>query len=680
MTQPNTRSTPQPNAQFNIGIDTGGTYTDAVIIDTAQEQVVAAAKSITTRGDLSLGVVSSLNKVLAATAARVQPAAIGLVSISTTLATNALVEGKGSSVAVVLIGFDDTMLQRSELAQALPSARIIRIAGGHKYNGAEQAELDEAALLTALAAQQDQVDAYAVAGMYSVRNAAHERRVQALIREHTGCPVTASCDLSAALNGPRRALTAAFNARIIALIVALVASVRAVMAERSITAPLMVVKGDGSLASADAIIEKPIETILSGPAASVIGANFLSGLKDFIISDIGGTTTDVAVVKDGWPDVNAKGAMIGEHRTMVSAIDMQTIGLGGDSEIEIDYKGNVLLQPKRVVPVSLIGARWPSVKKALQASLSVGMGLGVATLFILRPEGFDKAAVPRDLSAADLSFLQAIGEEPVRWSDVVNSVSDRYRVTRMTGRGILQVAGFTPSDAAHVLYRQSQWSREVAELVCLMIGRSYGKISWNESLREVEVQAFAQEVFDAMVARSAHVLIERLTGCRFAADDPLVSTITRDCDPLMDMHIKLQPAIPLVAVGGPAPVFYGEVGRRLGTDTVIPEHSHVANAVGAAIGRIKVHASVSISSGESGGYHLHGADEVVFVAAPQEALQRADALARQLATERAEAMGGQALSLTVAVERVDVPDMSDDKGLISATVHAECVSQPGGLG
>lgn len=666
-------------AQFNIGIDTGGTYTDAVIIDTANDKVVAAAKSITTRGDLSIGVINSLNKVLAETADTVQRDAIGLVSISTTLATNALVEGKGSSVAVVLVGFDDTMLARSELSKALPSARIIRIAGGHKYNGAEQAALDEDALLAALDEQRDQVDAYAVAGMYSVRNTAHERRVQELIREHTGCPVTASCDLSEALNGPRRALTAAFNARIIALIVALVASVRSVMVEQSINAPLMVVKGDGSLASAEAIVEKPIETILSGPAASVIGANFLSGLKDFIISDIGGTTTDVAIVKDGWPDVNEKGAMIGEHRTMVQAIDMQTIGLGGDSEIEIDYKGNVLLQANRVVPVSLIGARWPSVKKALLSSLSVGMGLGVATLFILRPEGFDKDEVPRDLSAADVSFLQAIGEEPVRWSDIVNSVSDRYRVNRMAGRGILQVAGFTPSDAAHVLDRQSQWSREVAELVCLMIGRSYGKISWDEAKREVEVRAFALEVFNAMVAKSTHVIVERLTGCAFAADDPLVSTITRGSDQIMDMLVNLKPAIPLVAVGGPAPVFYGEVGKRLNTETVIPENSHVANAVGAAIGRIKVHASVSISSGESGGYHLHGGDEVVTVAEPALALKKADEWARELAVERAEAMGGQVLSVDVAVERVDVPGMSDDRGLISADVSAECVSQPGGL-
>nr|CAA6816972.1 MAG: N-methylhydantoinase (ATP-hydrolyzing) (EC [uncultured Thiotrichaceae bacterium] len=424
------------------------------------------------------------------------------------------------------------------------------------------------------------------------------------------------------------------------------------------------------------IVERPIETILSGPAASVIGANFLSGLKDFIISDIGGTTTDVAIVKNGWPDLEEKGAMIGEHRTMVKAIDMQTIGLGGDSEIEVNHKGVVSLNANRVVPISLIGLRWPSVKKALQSSMSIGMGLGVATLFLFRPEGYDKDEVPRDLTPADIEFLDLITDEPVRWSDVVNSVSDRYRVMRMVGRGILQLAGFTPSDAAHVLDLQSQWSREVAELVCLMIGRSYGKISWDESKRDAECRAFAQEVFDAMVAKSCHVILERLSGCSFGAKDPLVNAICSGQTQVLDLGVSLKPAIPLVAVGGPAPVFYPEVGRRLGTETVIPAGSEVANAIGAAIGQIRVHASVDVVSVESGGYSLHGEGKPERVVGGTEALVRAQELVKEYAQNRAMSMGGVSADVAVSVERLDIPGMSGDKGLISATVRAECVSLP----
>ncbi len=661
---------------YNVGIDTGGTYTDAVIIDADQRAVIASAKALTTRGNLGLGVIEALGKVLAATAGQVAHEAITLVSLSTTLATNALVEGKGSTVAVVLIGFDEVMVARTELKTAIPGARIIRVKGGHKYDGTELAALDEAGLLAELTAVSGQADAYAVASVYSVRNPGHERRAQTLIREHTGCPVTASCDLSEALNGPRRALTAAFNARIIAMIMALVAAVRAVMAQEKINAPLMIVKGDGSIASADTVVEKPIETILSGPAASVIGANFLSGLKDFIISDIGGTTTDVAIVRNGWPALNEKGAMVGVHRTMVKAIDMQTIGLGGDSEIALDHNGVVSLQANRVVPVSLIGAQWPSVKKALQTALGQGMGLGIATLFLLRPQGFNPAHDPKDLSALESDLLDAISEEPRPWSDVISSVSDRYRVMRLVERGVVQLAGFTPSDAAHVLDRQSQWSREVALLVCLMIGRSYGKVSFNDAQIEVECRAFAQEIFDAMVAKSTHVLIEQLAGCSFAANDPLISLITRGHQQLGDLQINLQSALPLVAVGGSAPVFYPEVGQRLGLETVIPVGSEVANAIGAAIGLIRVHAVIEVTSNEAGGYSVHHAgDPLVFLVAA-DALAHADALARLAAERKVLDMNGQVLDVLVDVKRLDIPGMEGDRGLISATVTAECMGKP----
>ena len=122
---------------FNIGIDTGGTYTDAVVIDTNQRKVLASAKALTTRGDLSIGVLESLQKVLDASREQIDPQQIGLVSLSTTLATNALVEGKGSAIAVILLGFDDTMLERTELKTALPAAKVVRIAGGHQYDGSE---------------------------------------------------------------------------------------------------------------------------------------------------------------------------------------------------------------------------------------------------------------------------------------------------------------------------------------------------------------------------------------------------------------------------------------------------------------------------------------------------------------------------------------------------------------
>lgn len=657
---------------YHIGIDTGGTYTDAVILQPHSHEIIASAKALTTRGHLSIGIIEALEKVFSL-APNVAPSDIALVSLSTTLATNALVEGQGAPIAVVLIGFDEIMVERTELASAIPNTPIICIAGGHRYDGSEQASLDETALRNALDELPHSVQAYAVASVYSVRNPAHEQRAKELIRYKTQKPVTASYELSAALNGPRRALTAAFNARIIHLIIALVQAVQSVMQAKGITAPLMVVKGDGSMASAQSVMDKPIETILSGPAASVIGASFLSGLNDFLISDIGGTTTDVATVLKGWPALNEKGAMVGQYRTMVQAIDMQTIGLGGDSEIEIAHNGRVSLKANRIVPVSLLGAKWPSVQMALEHELREARGLGIASLFVMRPQGYQILIIPDDLSDADQQYLGQLTDEPQAWPTVVSSVRDRSRVMRLYQRGLVQLSGFTPSDAAHVLDLQQQWSKPVAELACLMVGRAHGKVSFNEQKQNAECKAFAREIVHALVSKSTHLLFSHLAGVEFAPDDAIVSRLAQGDRALGHLQLLFKPNLPLVAVGGPAPVFYPEIGKRLNCATHIPPCSEVANAVGAAVGLIKTQVQISITKGEEGGYHLHGLGEPYSVADPDTALQKAKELAQNAALAQLEKHGGQVtLQETQVLELVSIPDFPNNDGLISAKVLAEC--------
>ncbi len=171
----------------------------------------------------------------------------------------------------------------------------------------------------------------------------------------TGKPVTLSTELTSSLDAPRRALTAVLNARLISRISLLIEAVRLAMAELHISCPLMVVKGDGSLARAENVALKPIETVLSGPAASLVGAKWLSGLDDFIMSDIGGTTTDIGILQGGKPQVAEEGAEVGGWRTMVKAIDVTTIGLGGDSEVHLAMDGSMQIGPQRIVPISLIG-------------------------------------------------------------------------------------------------------------------------------------------------------------------------------------------------------------------------------------------------------------------------------------------------------------------------------------
>src|ERR1700676_4678378 len=286
-----------------LGLDTGGAFTEAVLL--ADGRVIASAKALTTPWNLAIGIGEAIRAVLHLLPAGVSRQDVSLVSVSTTLATNAVVENRFSPVCSLLIGFDDAMVERSGLLRPGSGGLVVRVPGGHTATGEESGALNEGAITRAVAEHEARVEAFAVAANFSVRNPAHELRARKLIRALTPKPVTCPHELSSKLDAPRRALTAALNARLTPQIRHLVEAVQSVLAQESITAPLMVVKGDGSLMHAQVALECPVETILSGPAASVVGASFLTGLQDFFVSDMGGTTTDIAVLAGGRPFVNA---------------------------------------------------------------------------------------------------------------------------------------------------------------------------------------------------------------------------------------------------------------------------------------------------------------------------------------------------------------------------------------
>ena len=664
-------------ARFNIGIDTGGTYTDAVIVDLDRRAIVASAKAVTTHGDLSIGVSAALARVLADAGAGFDRRDISLVSVSTTLATNALVEGRGSPVAAVLIGFDEAMIERSRIMEEIPAEFVISVTGGHDHAGNEKAALDEQVIRDGIQRLHGRVDAVAIASLYSIRNASHEHQAQALVTGMTGLPATLSCELSSELDVPRRALTATLNARIISRVVALTKAIRKSLARENIDARLMIVRGDGSLAPADVVIERPIETIMSGPAASVIGARFLCREKDFVVADMGGTTTDLATAHNGWPETNAAGSMVGGYRTMVHAVDMQTAGLGGDSEVLTDYAGRIFLSSNRVVPLSHAGSRWPDVAGKIDEALQSGKGLRMACRFLVLPEGLVAGTIPGDVPEADRHFLQAIGDGARAWSDMVHHKHDEERVGRLVSKGLLELCGFTPSDAAHVLGKQTQWCSDTARLGCRALGRISGVIRPRQENSEPEIRRFAEMVLELVVRKSAFLLLRHLAQHDFREDDPMIEAMTTGRRKLANLDVALSPAVPVIAVGGPAHLYYPETGSRLGAQTIVPQYAEIANAIGAAVGMVRTHHTIEVTGTKPGCFLVHADEEPSVEATSTAALNLATRLVSERARSEAERMGAVDLEIETEVERVDLPDCSDDVSLISATVSAVCIGRFG---
>ncbi|MDP6190885.1 MAG: hydantoinase/oxoprolinase family protein, partial [Gammaproteobacteria bacterium] len=372
--------------------------------------VLLAVKSLTTRHDLSIGIGESLRQIPTSHLGQIE-----LVSLSTTLTTNAVVEGNGAPVCALLAGLSEAQVSKSGLRDILEDEQIIRLAGGHDANGKQLNELDEVAARAAIVANKDKVSAFSVSAQFGVRNPSHEVRLQALVRELTGLPVTCGHELATSLGAPRRALTASLNARMIPFIQALIEAVKAILQDLDITAPLMIVKGDGSIVNASTALVHPVTTILSGPAASVIGGCAMSGAKNAIIADMGGTTTDIAIVTDGQPELATEGARVGDWQPMVETIKVYSIGLGGDSEVRF-HGGNIKLGPRRVVPLSLLCHQHPHIVQRLQAHLS-DMPSPRHNRFITRLEHND--ALLKQMNEAERQAWDLLGEGPVELESLV---------------------------------------------------------------------------------------------------------------------------------------------------------------------------------------------------------------------------------------------------------------------
>jgi N-methylhydantoinase A/oxoprolinase/acetone carboxylase beta subunit len=659
-------------ASYLVGVDTGGTYTDAAIIEASGHRVIASAKAITTKGDLAIGVAEAITRAVALLPQGLQPQDISLVSVSTTLATNAVVEGHGSAVGVVLIGFDAAMVARTGIAQAFPGMPVESVPGGHDHNGDPRLPLDLEALEAALSRMAGKVDAFAVAGAFAVRNAAHEHAARELIVARTGKPVTLSTELSSSLDAPRRALTAALNARLISRVSNLIEAVQRAMAQLQIRCPLMIVKGDGTLALAESVVTRPIETVLSGPAASLVGAHWLSGLDSFIMSDMGGTTTDLGVLLNGRPRVAPDGAELGGWRTMVRAIDVRTIGLGGDSEVLLGPQGKLSVSPQRIMPVALLGQRFPEVLAMLEADLAdVDGGNSMQGRFVLLPFGARADAPTGELSPREREVLLQVSERPQALRKLAHSLPVQRAISSLRRKGLIQLSGFTPSDAAHVLGLQANWSREAAYLA----GQLGARLREMKFPTPERTEQFAHDVWNETVRLTGLAILDTALGVKLS-DQQLIDAVCSGNAQLGLATVSIKPSLPVVAVGGPVKVYYPEVARRLGCEIVFPEHCDVANAVGAAIGVVAQTVVVRVAGDGSGLFVLHSTLGTQQFSDPAEALRRATEMAREAARAAVLAMGAQAPEVKLSLQKTMLPNANSDTGLLEALITAEAIGRP----
>ena len=675
---------------YALGIDTGGTFTDAVLLNAARE-VVAASKSLTTRFDLAQGIAASLDGLPAEWLAQVE-----LVSLSTTLTTNSVVEGKGSPVCALLLGYDTHQIKTSGLVDLLGHEAIESLPGGHDAGGVALAALDEQACRAAIAKHASRVSAFAISATFAVRNPAHETQLRAWVQELCDVPVTCGHELASSLGAPRRALTAALNARMISHVKTLIDSVQRTLAQRHIDAPLMIVKGDGSLINVASALQRPVSTVLSGPAASVLGACALSGLHNAIVADMGGTTTDIAVVRGGLPALSFDGAMVGNWRPMIEAVKVYAIGLGGDSEVRLQGGEGLTIGPRRVLPLSLLVHQHPQFLAVLQRQQSEIPH--ASQMRFAQALSADPAHLGR-LNDSELRAWERLCQGPVDLEAANINDRDLARaVARLERKGLAIYTGFTPSDAAHVLGMSDHWNAEAAICAARIWARQmrhmYGLGKWPlgdavAPARDVVAKftdTICQKLIEAGLNDAGHMteanagkVATLLTAMALGRNTsgPVPAARPSDADLQQPVFaLQFSPDLPLVGVGAPAGSYYPAVARGLGVQLVVPPHAHVANAVGAVLGQVAQRVHMTVTQPVRGTFKVFTPSGPVDFRKLDEALDHARALAAEEARGRALAAGAAAVELSFGQLDNRVENEIDGDVFFESTVSVTASGPP----
>lgn len=337
-----------------LGIDMGGTHIDGVIID--KGRVIKTIKNPRDHSDLFNTIWTAVQDLIES----VDKHDISRIHLSTTVSTNAIVEKKTAKVGILLqsgpgmaYGFENNWDD------------LTFVSGYVDHRGEMVKDIDKQEVQKAMYAfVQDDVEALAVVSKFSVRNPSHEIVIKDLMDDNFS-PITMGHTMSGKLNFPRRVHTSYLNAAISKNFQEFAENIEKSLDDAGVEAPIYVLKADGGTMDLETAKRKPVETILSGPAASYMGMSALVDQnKDGILLDIGGTTTDIFFVVDGVPLFEPLGITIDNHKTLVRSIYSLSMGLGGDSQVALK-DNEFIVGPRRMGEPVALGGTVPTPTDAM---------------------------------------------------------------------------------------------------------------------------------------------------------------------------------------------------------------------------------------------------------------------------------------------------------------------------
>ena len=338
-----------------LGLDVGGTFTDAVIIE--GHRVVSSAKRRTTKDNLMQGIGEALDAVLASC----DTSNIEQVTLSTTVVTNTIVEEKEQVVDLYVVtgpgrNVDDIFPVSPIYLQGYTDHRGIVV---------ERTSTDGVRDIAHMIQARSGTDLAAVSAKFGVRNPQEELSITEALKERYNTISNGSL-LSGSLNFPRRTISAYFNSAVTPVFTVFKKNVEDALSARNIKAPLHILKADGGSLPMEHMVSRPVETAFTGPAATVLGLSALGAIDNMhtVALDIGGTTTDISLWKQGKPLMTKNGVSIREYPSAVRSFAVTSVGIGGESVVRI-VDGKITVGPERVGPSAALGCNEPTLGEEL---------------------------------------------------------------------------------------------------------------------------------------------------------------------------------------------------------------------------------------------------------------------------------------------------------------------------
>ncbi|MBQ4061902.1 MAG: hydantoinase/oxoprolinase family protein [Christensenellaceae bacterium] len=659
--------------KLGIGIDTGGTYTDAVIYDFEEEKILASSKSLTTKEDLEKGILGAIDQLPSELIKKAE-----LISLSTTLATNACVEDRVGNAKLVFMGHNTRSFEKYGEEYGLPNAKDITfIDCDTLLNGKVLKEPDWDGFKETLKDGFDHISGIGLVEMNAMHNGAViEKKAKQIVSDLLNTRVVCGHELFQGLNSLQRSASTLLNAGLFPVIEDFLNAIRSALLKRGVNASIVVVRSNGSMMTEEFASAHPVETLLCGPAASVLGSFALCSCKNSIIVDIGGTTTDVALIKNGAPVYTLDGIKIGRWKTFVNGLYIKTIGLGGDSAIH--YNGSrLILEPYRVVPICMLADKHPEILKTLKYLLynKVPHTRFLYEHYILQKSIGDDIHYTEE----ERALCKILENGPLSISAAAEAVGlDVYThdVSRLIKEGIIQKCGLTPTDIMHIRGDFNKYSSEASMLAAKFVAKNLA-ISVNELCdrvyRTVEKKIYTcimealleNEYSSEYGGRGVSEQVRELIGLHF--DNQINGGKNNFFTSGFSTDYKL------IGIGAPTHIFLDNVARMLGTEAIIPEYSGVANALGAIVGKVETVQEITIRPTDKGEFNVHGLTKSVIFEKLEEAVVFAEEQAKEGAEHKAREQGASG-KLTITCE-VNHNDADSQLGAVylGSTITAKAV-------